>query len=242
MTDPNLRRVELAFLGFNMTEFATWIAILVYAFETGGAGTAGVAAVILLVPSAIVAPFAAYSGDRFRRDRVLQVDYLLQGIAIGLTALALRWRVLLRTFQSLSRVRVDSGDFPMRWVVIGIAASVVALAIVQKTMLDMPVWMTLVAVVLSLPLMLVGLRVLGETNWGPISALSNMMQAIFGVIAPGMIAPNMVSSGVTGSAWSATAGSFAGSGRGWASASGTGWSRRCSRPASSRRSRGARRT
>jgi uncharacterized oligopeptide transporter (OPT) family protein len=66
-------------------------------------------------------------------------------------------------------------------------------------MFDMPVWMTLVAIVLSIPLMLVGLRVLGETNWGPISALSNMMQAIFGVIAPGMIAPNMVSSGVTGS-------------------------------------------
>ena len=41
----------------------------------------------------------------------------------------------------------------------------------------MPVWMTIAAIVLSLPLMLVGLRVFGETNWGPISALSNMMQA-----------------------------------------------------------------
>jgi uncharacterized oligopeptide transporter (OPT) family protein len=47
--------------------------------------------------------------------------------------------------------------------------------------------------------MLVGIRVLGETNWGPISALSNMMQAVFGMIAPGQIMPNMVSSGVTGS-------------------------------------------
>jgi hypothetical protein len=65
MTDPNLRRVELAFLGFNMTEFATWIAILVYAFERGGAREAGVVAPIMLVPSAIVAPFAAYAGDRF---------------------------------------------------------------------------------------------------------------------------------------------------------------------------------
>ena len=136
-----------------------------------------------------------------RRDVLLWVMWPATGMLIsgGLTALALRWRVLVRTFQSLSHARVDSGDFPMRWVIIGIAASVIALAIVQKTMLDMPVWMTLVAVVLSIPLMLVGLRVLGETNWGPISALSNMMQAIFGVIAPGMIAPNMVSSGVTGS-------------------------------------------
>ena len=46
--------------------------------------------------------------------------------------------------------------------------------------------------------MLVGLRVLGETNWGPISALSNMMQGIFGVLAPGHIAANMVASGTTG--------------------------------------------
>jgi uncharacterized oligopeptide transporter (OPT) family protein len=59
--------------------------------------------------------------------------------------------------------------------------------------------MTAVAVASSIPLMLVGLRVLGETNWGPISALSNMMQAIFGIIAPGHIAANMVASGVTGS-------------------------------------------
>ena len=74
MTDPNLRRVESAYLGFNMTEFATWIAILVYAFERGGAAEAGVVAVILLIPSAVVAPFAAYAGDRFRRDRVLLID------------------------------------------------------------------------------------------------------------------------------------------------------------------------
>ncbi|TMK93712.1 MAG: MFS transporter [Actinobacteria bacterium] len=89
MTDPNLRRVESAYLGFNMTEFATWIAILVYAFERGGAAEAGVVAVILLIPSAVVAPFAAYAGDRFRRDRVLLIDYLMQGVAIGATAVTL---------------------------------------------------------------------------------------------------------------------------------------------------------
>jgi uncharacterized oligopeptide transporter (OPT) family protein len=47
-------------------------------------------------------------------------------------------------------------------------------------------------------MMLVGLRVLGETNWGPISALSNMMQGIFGVLAPGQILANMLASGTTG--------------------------------------------
>jgi uncharacterized oligopeptide transporter (OPT) family protein len=65
-------------------------------------------------------------------------------------------------------------------------------------LLDMPVWMTFVAILLSIPLMLVGLRVLGETNWGPISALSNMMQGLFAVVAPGNVNANMVSSGTTG--------------------------------------------
>jgi hypothetical protein len=65
VADPNLRRVELAFLGFNMTEFATWIAILVYAYERGGAAAMGAVSVILLVPSAFVAPRA---GSRSRAE------------------------------------------------------------------------------------------------------------------------------------------------------------------------------
>ena len=89
LADRNLRRVELAFLGFNMTESATWIAILVYAFERGGAAEMGAVSAILLVPSAIVAPFAAYAGDRFRRDRVLAIDYVVQGVAMGATAATL---------------------------------------------------------------------------------------------------------------------------------------------------------
>src|SRR5262249_22531862 len=47
---------------------------------------------------------------------------------------------------------------------------------------------------------------LGETNWGPISTLSNMMQGIFGILAPGQLLPNIVSSGVTGSVASASEG------------------------------------
>jgi uncharacterized oligopeptide transporter (OPT) family protein len=46
--------------------------------------------------------------------------------------------------------------------------------------------------------MLVGLRVLGETNWGPISQLTNMMQAIFAALAPGNLLANLGASGTTG--------------------------------------------
>src|SRR3954463_9711723 len=87
--DGTLSRVELAFFGFNMAETSTWIAILVYAYARGGASSAGIVAVILLLPAAAVAPLAAYASDRFRRDRVLVVEYLVQGVALAATAAAL---------------------------------------------------------------------------------------------------------------------------------------------------------
>jgi MFS family permease len=87
--EGTLARIELAYLGFNMAEYATWIAILVYAYGLGGSGTAALVAMIQLVPSGIVAPFAAYAGDRFRRDRVLVAGYVWQGLALGATAAAL---------------------------------------------------------------------------------------------------------------------------------------------------------
>jgi uncharacterized oligopeptide transporter (OPT) family protein len=40
--------------------------------------------------------------------------------------------------------------------------------------------------------------VLGETNWGPISTMVNLVQAIFGVLVPGSLRAGMVSSGITG--------------------------------------------
>ncbi len=119
-------------------------------------------------------------------------------VAGGLTALALRWRILIDTFKSLRHASIGSDEMPLSVVGIGVALSAIALCAIQATLLDMPVWMTLTAIVFSLPLMLVGLRVLGETNWGPISAMSNMMQGVFAALAPGNIAANMVASGTTG--------------------------------------------
>jgi uncharacterized oligopeptide transporter (OPT) family protein len=136
-----------------------------------------------------------------RRDVILWVMWPATGMLVagGLAALFLRWSVLLRTFKSFSGSSLQADDFPMKWVVAGSLACSAALALIMRVSFGIPVWMTVVAVALSLPLMLVGIRVVGETNWGPVSALSNMMQGIFGVLAPGHIMANMTSSGVTGS-------------------------------------------
>jgi MFS family permease len=87
--NPELRRVELAYAGFGMAEMGTWVAILVFAYGRGGATEAGVVAVIQLVPSAIVAPFASILGDRIRRERALLVGYVLQTVTVGATGAAL---------------------------------------------------------------------------------------------------------------------------------------------------------
>jgi uncharacterized oligopeptide transporter (OPT) family protein len=140
-------------------------------------------------------------GDTPTRNEVLfWVMWPATGMLVvgGLTALALRWKILIETFRSLRSAKIGKSELPISVVGIGVAFCSIMLCIVQATLLGMPVWMTLLAIVLSIPLMLVGLRVLGETNWGPISALSNMMQGLFAAIAPGNVAANMVASGTTG--------------------------------------------
>jgi len=86
-----LRRIEAAFAGFSVAELASWVAILVFAFQHGGATEAGELAVVQLAPSAVVAPLAAAWGDRYRRDRYLRYGYVLQAGAMGATGVLMAW-------------------------------------------------------------------------------------------------------------------------------------------------------
>jgi MFS family permease len=89
LRSSDLRRLELAYIGFNMAEWATWIAILVWAYGVGGPSAVGFVAMIQLVPAALFAPLAATLADRFRRERVVVLSYLIQTAAMGATAAAI---------------------------------------------------------------------------------------------------------------------------------------------------------
>jgi len=136
------------------------------------------------------------------RDTLRWVMWPATGLMVagGLTALVLKWRLVVKTFASFSSkdVGVADTDLPLKYVLWGSGILTVALCAIQKISLDFPVWLTLLSLLLSLPLMLVGIRVLGETNWAPISAMANFMQAVFAALVPHNMAVNMIGSGMSG--------------------------------------------
>ena len=70
-TNPELRRVELAFAGSELGKWMYLIALAVFAYDAGGAAAVGLVALVRTVPSAVGAPFTALLGDRYDRARVM---------------------------------------------------------------------------------------------------------------------------------------------------------------------------
>jgi MFS family permease len=87
--NPTLVRLEFAYLTFSFGEWATWVAVIVFAYGRGGAPEAGVVAAISIAPVILLAPVVSGFGDRHPRARVLFAMYALQAILMAATALAL---------------------------------------------------------------------------------------------------------------------------------------------------------
>ncbi len=86
--NENLRRVELAWGASIAAEWTHFVALGVFAYNTGGASAVGIAGLVRMLPAALVAPFAATLGDRFRRERFLVVVSLAGSAALGGSAAA----------------------------------------------------------------------------------------------------------------------------------------------------------
>jgi MFS family permease len=86
--NSRLLTVELAWGAAISAEWAHFVALGVFAFQTDGALGVGVVGFIRLVPAALIAPFAASLGDRWRRERFLGVVCLLGTIAFCASAAA----------------------------------------------------------------------------------------------------------------------------------------------------------
>ena len=86
--NENVRRVELAWGAAITAEWAHFVALGVFAYEQGGAAAVGVAGLVRLLPAALLAPFAASLGDRFRRERFLLAVSVVGSGALAASAVA----------------------------------------------------------------------------------------------------------------------------------------------------------
>jgi len=86
--NENVRRVELAWGAAIAAEWAHFVALGVFAYQEGGTAGVGIAGLVRLLPAAVVAPFAASLGDRFRRERFLLTLMLVGAGALAASAAA----------------------------------------------------------------------------------------------------------------------------------------------------------
>jgi MFS family permease len=78
----NLRRINLAFAGSIVGDWAQGVAASVYAYQHGGATTVGVLGVVRYVCMATAAPFMALLADRFDRKRVMMTADLVRIVLV----------------------------------------------------------------------------------------------------------------------------------------------------------------
>ncbi|HSB37538.1 MAG TPA: MFS transporter [Gaiellaceae bacterium] len=84
--NPALRRLQLAWAGSIIGSWAYAVALVVYAYDQGGASAVGLVALIRWLPAAVASPLAAILGDRYPRVPVMLASDLLR--AAGLAAMA----------------------------------------------------------------------------------------------------------------------------------------------------------
>jgi MFS family permease len=86
---PDIAKALAAYLAFTITEWAAFIALIVYAYEDGGSVMVGLVSLLQLIPAALIAPVGSVLGDRHRRERVLLYAYASLTAATTLAAVAL---------------------------------------------------------------------------------------------------------------------------------------------------------
>jgi MFS family permease len=86
--NPDLARAQLALLAFSICEWASFIALMVFAFAHGGTRAIGIISLVQLIPAAVIAPLGSVLGDRYRRERVYLLAEASMALACSLAAAA----------------------------------------------------------------------------------------------------------------------------------------------------------
>jgi len=115
-------------------------------------------------------------------------------VSASLTSMVLRWRVITRALASMGKARrqalgaLEIGRTP--WVV-GLVLSAVAVSLVLRVSLGIPLWMGGLGIVMSFLLAVVAVRATGETDIAPLGAVGHVTQIVNGALSPGNAMANL---------------------------------------------------
>ena len=86
---PGLAKAVVAYVAFTISEWAAFIALIVYAYQDGGSVRVGLVGLLWMIPAAVVAPVGSVLGDRYRRERVLLIAHGALAVMMTLAAIVL---------------------------------------------------------------------------------------------------------------------------------------------------------
>ena len=135
-------------------------------------------------------------------------------VVAGLISMAFKWPIILRAFRTIGGFKLErvedlegvseedlkklaSLEIPLSlWGALFLIASIGVVAM-MKAVFHIPIWMGVLAIILSFVLALVAVRATGETDINPVGAMGHVTQIVYGILAPGKTVTNLMTAGVT---------------------------------------------
>jgi uncharacterized oligopeptide transporter (OPT) family protein len=128
-------------------------------------------------------------------------------VTSGLLTFGMQWRTALRAFSGLKRIfsqkthgeadPLERIEVPGSWFASGMIFGTVGIMFLAWFYFHVPLWMGLLAVVLSFFLALVACRACGETDTTPVGAMGKITQLTFGALAPRQMNTNLMTACIT---------------------------------------------
>lgn len=134
---------------------------------------------------------------------------LWPGVAImvgdALMSLGLSWRTFVTAFKGTKRavggdapaIPQTEGMIPNSWWTIGLALASCSTIVLAYIVFDIPIYLSIIAIILSSVLANVAVRSTGETDINPIGGMGKVTQLVFGSLSSA-IPTNLMSAGITG--------------------------------------------
>lgn len=123
-------------------------------------------------------------------------------ITAGIMSLLLKGNIFIRALRSMRGASLSSAggyEFPYTVWLTGLILTSVAVCIIMLLLFHIPVWMSLVLIVVAFAMTSVAVRTYGETDILPAGQVGWATQITFGAISPGNTLTNVITGGVSAS-------------------------------------------